>query len=133
LENVVKFALRACAGEIIRPQSLPIRIMNDLLRDAPVTKSEQATDATRRDHVEGLIGELARSLPADWMTLTHEEASGLCVRALNRVYLPNMYERHGYNLTAASKAAGLDPKTFRKYWKEAGLPPLSEWKKKTDG
>ncbi|HEV2663375.1 MAG TPA: sigma-54 dependent transcriptional regulator [Blastocatellia bacterium] len=122
LENIVKSALRACAGEIILPQSLPMRIMNDLLRDAPVTKSDKAADSPLRDHIEELIAELAQSLPADWLTTAYREAARPYNQAFDRVYLRKMLERHRHNLKAAAKASDLDPKTFRKYWKESGLP-----------
>ncbi len=124
LENVVKSALRASVGEIILPQSLPMRIMNDLLRDAPDAKSDKSTDAPDRDHIEELIDELARSLPADWSTLPYRETSRVHNQALDRVYLRIMLERHRHNLKAAAKASDLDPKTFRKRWRESGLPPL---------
>jgi DNA-binding NtrC family response regulator len=124
LENVVKSALRACVGEIILPQSLPMRIMNDLLRDAPGAESDKATDAAGRDHIEELIDELARSLPADWSTLTYRETSRAHNQALDRVYLRKMLERHKHNLKAAAKASELDPKTFRNRWKQSGMPPL---------
>jgi DNA-binding NtrC family response regulator len=132
LENTVKSALIECKGKIILPRHLPMQRMNALLPDPPIAESDEATDAPRRDHIADLIYELARSLPADWLTLTHENAFNLCKQSFNRVYLPKIYEHHGYNLTAAAKAAGLDPKTFRNYWKEAGLPPLRGKKEKTD-
>jgi DNA-binding NtrC family response regulator len=132
LENTVKSALIECKGKIILPRHLPMQRMNALLPDPPIAESDEATDAPRRDHIADLIYELARSLPADWLTLTHENAFNLYKQSFNRVYLPKIYERHGYNLTAAAKAAGLDPKTFRNYWKEAGLPPLRGKKEKTD-
>ena len=133
LENIVKSALRACVGEIILPQSLPIGIMNDLLRDAPLTKSDKAADAPRRDHIEELIDELARSLPADWLTGAYRETSKLHNHALDRVYLRKMLERHRHNLKAAAKASELDPKTFRNRWKQSGLPPLGGDEEKPGG
>src|SRR5262245_43199142 len=122
LENVVKSALRACVGEIILPQSLPMRIMDDLLRDAPATKSDEAADSPLRDHIEELIAELAQSLPVNWLTTAYPEAARPYNQAFDRVYLRKMLERHRHNLKAAAKAANMDPKTFRKYWKESGLP-----------
>jgi DNA-binding NtrC family response regulator len=124
LEHIVSSALIACEREIILPRHLPMQSMNALLPDPPVTESDEVTDAPRLDHIEALIVELARSLPAEWLTLTYREASGLYNQAFDRNYLRKMYDRHGRNLTAAAKAAGLDTKTFRKYWKESGLPPL---------
>jgi DNA-binding NtrC family response regulator len=124
LENIVKSALRACVGEIILPQSLPMRIMNDLLRDPPVTTSDKATEAPNLDHIEELMDELARSLPAGWLTTAYREAARSYNQAFDRVYLRKMLERHKHNLKAAAKASDLDPKTFRNRWKQSGLPPL---------
>jgi DNA-binding NtrC family response regulator len=124
LENIVKSALRACVGEIILPQSLPMLIMNDLLRDTPITKSDKATEASNLDHIEELIDELARSLPADWLTTAYREAARPYNQAFDRVYLRKMLERHRHNLKAAAKASELDPKTFRNRWKQSELPPL---------
>jgi DNA-binding NtrC family response regulator len=132
LENIITSALIDCNGKIILPRHLPTQSMNALLPNPGATESDEATDAPRLDHIEDLIIELTRSLPTEWLTLTHENAFNLCKQAFNRVYLPKIYERHGHNLTAAAKAAGLDPKTFRNYWKEAGLPPLRGKKEKTD-
>ncbi len=128
LENIVEQALATCKGKIILPQHLPMRDMHAQLPDPPV--AGEATGAPRRDHIEELIDELARSLPDNWLALTHKEAFNLCKQAFDRVYLRNMYERHGYNVTEATKMAGLDPKTFRNKWNESGLPSLREWKKK---
>ena len=133
LENIVKSALRDCVGEIILPQSLPMQIMNDLLRDAPGAKSDKATDAPRRESIEELIDELARSLPADWSTGAYRETSRLYNQALDRVYLRKMLERYKHNLKAAAKASDLDPKTFRKRWRESGLPPLGGDEEKAAG
>jgi len=133
LENIVKSALRACAGEIILPQSLPMRIMNDLLPDPPVTKSDKATEAPNLDHIEELIAEMAQSLPLDWLTTAYREAARPYNQAFDRVYLRKMLERHRYNLKAAAKASEVDPKTFRKRWRESGLPPLGGDEEETDG
>src|SRR6266498_2381050 len=124
LENIVKSALRACVGEIILPQSLPMRIMNDLLRDPPVTTSDNETEAPNLDHIEELMDELARSLPADWLTTAYREAARSYNQAFDRVYLRKMLEHHKHNLKAAAKASDLDPKTFRNRWKQSGLPPI---------
>jgi DNA-binding NtrC family response regulator len=133
LENIVKSALRDCVGEIILPQSLPMQIMNDLLRDVPGAKSDKATDAPGRESIEELIDELARSLPADWPTGAYRETSRLLNQALDRVYLRKMLERYKHNLKAAAKASDLDPKTFRKRWRESGLPPLGGDEEKPAG
>jgi DNA-binding NtrC family response regulator len=133
LEHVVNSALIACEREIILPRHLPMQSMNALAPDPPATESDDATDAPRRDHIEELISELARSLPVDWLTLTYREASGLYNQAFDRIYLRKMLDRHRHNMTAAARGSNLDPKTFRNYWKQSGLPPLKGEEEETDG
>jgi len=124
LENVIKSALRTCVGEVIMPQHLPMQMMNDLLPDALITKSGKAMDAPYRDHTKELIDELARSLPTDWLTMAYREAAKPYNQAFDRIYLRKTLDRHRHNVTAAAKAANLDPKTFRERWRQSGLPPL---------
>jgi DNA-binding NtrC family response regulator len=133
LENTVKTALIACNGKIILPRHLPIQSMNALLPNAGATESDEATDAPRLDHIEPLIGELARSLPIEWLTLPYREATKLYNQAFDRIYLRNMFDRHRHNLKAAAKASDLDPKTFRKRWRESGLPTLKGEDEPPDG
>lgn len=47
-------------------------------------------------------------------------------RAFNREYLPKILADADGNVSAASRRAGLDPKTFRRKWSEVGLqwPPV---------
>jgi DNA-binding protein Fis len=45
-------------------------------------------------------------------------------RAFDRVYLQSLLQGSRHNLTRAAAKAGMDVKTFRKRWKECGLPPL---------
>lgn len=133
LENVVKSALRACVGEVIMPQHLPMRIMNDLLPDTSAPKLDTATDTLRRDHINLLIDELERSLPIDWLTIAYREAAKPYNQAFDRIYLRKLLERHRHNVTAAAKAANLDPKTFRERWRQSGLPPLGGEEEKPNG
>ncbi|MGE0130465.1 MAG: sigma-54-dependent transcriptional regulator [Blastocatellales bacterium] len=132
LENVVTSALSVCAGEVIMPQHLPMRIMNDLLSDPPTAKSAEAHAVAAQQHAVELMDELSRLLPADWLTSAYRKASKPYIQAFDRVYLRRMLDRHRYNVTAAARAANLDPKTFRKLWKQAELPPLVGEEEKTD-
>ncbi|MDX2039612.1 MAG: sigma-54 dependent transcriptional regulator [Acidobacteriota bacterium] len=139
LQNVVKSALIACAGEVIRPQHLPMGLMNDLLPHEPPPEaiSSQVTSWTSAPKLTGelpeeLINELTRLLPADWLTRPYREATKQFIQAFDRVYLRKMLDRHRYNLTAAAKTAELDRKTFRERWKQAELPPLGGEEEKVD-
>lgn len=129
LENVVKSALIACGGEVIMPQHLPMRIMSDLTSDRsdpkPVGPPALTHSQPTHEPPQELVTELARLLPANYSALPYREATRLYIQAFDRVYLRKTLDRHRHNLTAAAKAAGLDRKTFRERWKQAGLPPLS--------
>jgi two-component system response regulator HydG len=133
LEDVVHDALIACEREIILPRHLPMQKMNALLPDPPVTKSDEATDALRPGAIEPLTSKLARSFPADWLDLTYREAYELCRQAFDCFYLRNMYDRHGRNLAAAARKAGLDPKTFRNRLRESEPPLLKGKEEESDG
>jgi hypothetical protein len=80
-----------------------------------------------------LLGELARLLPEDWLYLPYREAAKPYGQAFDRIYLRRLLDRHRHNLTAATIAAGLDRKTFREHWKNAGLPPLGAEDEQVDG
>jgi DNA-binding NtrC family response regulator len=121
LQNLVKSSLRVCAGEVIMPQHLPMRIMNDLLSDPPAA----ASDATPHLIPHELLDELKRLFPADWSELAHGAAIKPYIQAFDRVYLRRMLHLHKGNLTAAAEAADLDRKTFRTRLKNAGLPPIN--------
>jgi len=137
LENVVKSALIACGGEVIMPQHLPMRIMSDLTPDQsdpqPVVSPAPADSQSTHEPPQELVAELARLLPANYSALPYREATKLYNQAFDRVYLRKTLDRHRHNLTAAAKAAGLDRKTFRERWKQAGLPPLSGEEESSDG
>jgi hypothetical protein len=79
-----------------------------------------------------LLGELARSLPGDWLNLPYREATKPYSQAFDRVYLRRLLDRHRHNLAAAANAAGLDRKTFRERWQNAGLPPLAVEEEQAD-
>ena len=131
LENIVKSALRACMGEIILPQHLPLQIMWAFLSPQTQTASqpagtEEAPSANQRDKLtQKLLEELLRLLPANWLELGYRESLQPFRRAFDRLYLQYRLERARYNITRAAREAGLDSKTFRKLWKDCGSPPLS--------
>jgi hypothetical protein len=61
----------------------------------------------------------------EWLKLPYPEAQRAVIRAFDRIYLQRKLKEQRY-VTRAAETSGIDPKTFRKHWDEAGLPPLSE-------
>jgi DNA-binding NtrC family response regulator len=122
LQNIVKSALISCQDGFIRPQHLPLENMREML---PVAAQAQTAESPQHPPPE-LLNELKRLLPENWLKLSYREASKPHIKAFDRIYLRRMLDEHRGNITRASAAAGLDHKTFRKRWKDAGLPPLTE-------
>lgn len=135
LENFVKRALIECDGELILPQHLPLPTMGAFLEyedhatsptagpGGPEQQSKGTADAPSDMH-QALFRELARSLPQNWRDLPYKEIFGQYEQSFDRVYFTRLIEIYRYNLTKATKAAGVDKKTFSQHWKDAGLPPL---------
>lgn len=136
LENLVSAALIDCEGDLILPHHLPLKSMGVFLdpenhraidaRIPEVKSSDNGNSAAapRNQSDRRLFNELEQALPQNWLELPYKEVAELCQRAFDRTYLPPLIERHRHNLTKATKAAGVDKKTFDKHWKEAGLPLL---------
>jgi DNA-binding NtrC family response regulator len=122
LEYIVKSSLISCQDGFIRPQHLPLENMREML---PVAGRPQPEETHQHPPSELLI-ELKRLLPENWLKLRYREASKPHIQAFDRVYLRRLFDEHRGNITRASAAAGLDHKTFRKRWKDSGLPPLNE-------
>lgn len=138
LENFVRAALMQCDGDFILPRHLPLPTMGTFLdgNDEPRSKNEssdapfaepefnntQAASPTV-SHQE-LFSELARTLPHNWLELPYKQVTERCEHALDRIYLPHLIKQHKHNVTKATKAAGVDKKTFAQHWKAAGLSPL---------
>jgi two-component system response regulator AtoC len=135
LENIVISALIQCDGELILPKHLPLQEMGVLLAHdeqalliddvpgGPEQRLKDSPDVPTDSHQE-LFRELAHALPADWRDLPYKQVVEQYGHAFDRVYLPHLIERHHHNVTRATKAAGVDKKTFAQHWKAAGLPPL---------
>lgn len=115
LENAIHSALINCDGDLILPPHLPQSMLTD---------DTVAADDHHEMLPPELLAELRQVWPADALRLPHEEAVTHYLRAFDRVYLPALLERHRQNVTAAAKAAGWTPKTFRRRWQEANLPSL---------
>jgi DNA-binding NtrC family response regulator len=124
LENMVKSALISCQDGFVRPQHLPLENMREMLPGA--ARAQTLTGEGPQHPPSELWNELKRLLPENWLKLTYREASKPHIQAFDRVYLRRMLDLHRGNITRASAAADLDHKTFRKRWKDAGLPPLNE-------
>jgi DNA-binding NtrC family response regulator len=113
LENLITHCLAECPGSEILPFHLPVSIMQQRREDVLTSETAAENNGT------------AIGWPRDWLDLPQKEAMKRMEQAFNRVYLPRLLEATRHNVTKAATAAGIDQKTFRKKWTEAGLPPLS--------
>lgn len=125
LQNVVKGAVVECEGSTILPRHLPLDRMGAFVGAGADFAESVIEDATETGRAPGLIAELGRMLPANWLDLPYREALQPYERAFDRVYFTSLLGRHHHNITRAATVAGIDVKTFRKRWKECGLPPLN--------
>ena len=135
LQNLVKGAVVECDGKFILPQHLPLRRMMAFLKPEPATAAPEpeALPATLPSVEQELLDELSHLLPSDWLDLPYREAAQPYERAFNRVYLSHLLQRYQHNVTRAATAAGIDVKTFRRRWKECGLPPLTVSEEDSNG
>lgn len=126
LQNLVKGAVIECEGETILPHHLPLERMGAFLQTEAVVSAPETADAPPSEQTvaQELLDELSRSLSPDWLDLPYREAVQPYERAFDRVYLSHLLRRYQHNVTRAASEAGIDAKTFRKRWKECGLPPL---------
>lgn len=146
LENLVRAALIECDGDWIFPDHLPLKSMGVFLADDNQDRSTTGIQEVPQDgngaaaaaigspppSYRKLFIELERTLPANWLELPYKEIVEQYQRAFDRIYLPFLIERHRHNVTQATKAAGVDKKTFDRHWKEAGLRPLRSGDEKPD-
>lgn len=129
LENIVKGALIVCDGETILPRHLPLQNMATLQAGGATNSQETSSNeqgSEQKAEFIALIHELVEALPDNWEAMPYHLALSSYVRAFDRVYLKDRLGYWRYNVTQAARAAGVDPKTFRKRWKDCGLPPLDE-------
>lgn len=130
LENLIKGAVVACDGDTVLPHHLPLRSMGTFLNTGkgnPATSHMTETELADSTDPErqALQREIAQALPARWLELPYRESMQAYVQAFDRRYLPYKLAHSHRNITQAAKDAGIDVKTFRKRWKDAGLSPLS--------
>ncbi|HXD30614.1 MAG TPA: sigma-54 dependent transcriptional regulator [Pyrinomonadaceae bacterium] len=128
LQNLVKGAVIECDNDIILPNHLPLERMGAFLDNG-----QPEEDAGEEILPCELLAELRRLLPADWLEREYREAIQPYERAFDRIYLSHLLKRHRHNVTRAAAAAGLDGKTFRKRWKDCGLPSLTASEESPDG
>lgn len=62
--------------------------------------------------------------PVTWLDAAYKTGIAQLEATFSRQYLPRLLQSCRNNVSQAAKTAGLDQKTFRKKWEEAGLPPL---------
>jgi DNA-binding NtrC family response regulator len=135
LQNLVKGAVVDCEGESILPHHLPLKRMGTFLEGeaAASTPEPPEPSVTGQTVSLELLDELRRSLPPNWLDLSYREAVQPYERAFHRVYLSRLLQHYRHNVTRAATEAGIDVKTFRKRWKECGLPPLGTGEEAEDG
>jgi DNA-binding NtrC family response regulator len=97
LQNVIERACALADGATIKRRDLPDYVL----------------------HGEGLRGPGGPALPAEMPAgagagLSLQEAREQWLRTLESTYLRDLLERHGGNISAAAKAAGIDRKTFHR-------------------
>lgn len=132
LENFVTKSLVECEGNLILPKHLPLSTMGEFLItkdvsakvDSKTFNQENNFNNLQSEPHDELFQELIKLLPQNWRDLPYKEALELYERAFDRVYLPNLFKVHQYNVTKATKTAGIDKKTFAQHWKNAELPSL---------
>jgi|SRR5262245_7660214 len=135
LQNLVNAALIDCDGELILPQHLPWPNMAVFLASENAAANDfaqQADDSLNLSHQE-LFAEMAKSLPPNWLGEPYHNVAQTVERVFDRIYLRHVYNRLRGNVKRSAAAAGIDTKTFRKRWKECGLPPLGAEEEETDG
>jgi DNA-binding NtrC family response regulator len=97
LQNVIERACALTDGEVITRRDLP----EHALAAAPVAALSGAA-------LPGL------ALPADDADLPLKDAKERWLQVLEAAYLRDLLDRHGGNISAAAKVAGIDRKTFHR-------------------
>ncbi|HEY6348828.1 MAG TPA: sigma-54 dependent transcriptional regulator [Candidatus Angelobacter sp.] len=126
LQNLVKSAVIQADGDVVLARHLPLANMEKFLhREAgqPVIGSKPASSES--ESLIGFVATLKGTIPEEWMKLKYRQALQAVERAFDRVYLQRHLEKTHHNVTRAAASADMDTKTFRKHWKDCGLPPLT--------
>jgi DNA-binding NtrC family response regulator len=108
LSNILRSSLLSCTGGEILLYHLPVNLMQE--REVPRGPAAETTEL---------------KWPARLLELHQKDALDEIENDFDRSYLPRRLDQARGNVTQAARSAGLDPKTFRRKWAQAGLPPLS--------
>ncbi len=108
LENLMIHAIGKAPDGKIGFGQLPVDVM---LRRIPSKKSSADANETRFED--------------SLFEVQYKEAMRSVEAAYGKIRLPEVLEKNQGNVAAAARELGIDEKTFRKKWREAGLPPLS--------
>ena len=110
LENIIVHALTRCNNETIGVSDLPLEEMSQGASGL-VTASESETQSRSYE---------------DLLNQPYKEAMSQLEQEFGRFYLPLMLQKQRGRVLPAARAAGMDDKTFRKKWRECGLPSLNQ-------
>jgi DNA-binding NtrC family response regulator len=132
LQNLVKGALIQSDGNSLLPSHLPLANMAKFLQPSMEDNHPEKETDSMGSPMTSFFTTLQGSVPGDWIELPYWDAFRAVEQAFDRVYLQRRLDKVNHNITKAASLAGLDAKTFRKHWKECGLPPLSTDEEQTD-
>jgi DNA-binding NtrC family response regulator len=124
LENLVRAAIVGSDDDLVLPKHLPLQSMRAFLEGKLANEGQSKTPGRSELPRLRLFEEIEKSLPENWLELSYRETFLSFEHAFDRVYLQYLLERAHHNITRAASEAGVDSKTFRKRWRECGLPSL---------
>jgi DNA-binding NtrC family response regulator len=107
LQSIIDSALLDSSGATVRPLDLPLEVMTDNIDTGPSRGSDQKP-----------------LWPEDLFGRPHADAVLALERLFNREFLPKCFKAAQGKVVPAARRAGMDPKTFRRKWKECGLGTL---------
>ena len=111
LRNTIDGALVMCNNNTIAVSDLPLEEMSE---ESEIAESLSSSTETPQREYEDLLN------------LPYKKAMTQVEQEFGRVYLPAILAKYRGIVLRAAKASGLDDKTFRKKWRECGLPPLNQ-------
>ncbi len=125
LQNVVKGAVLACNEEFVRPRHLPLNRMSAFTEpDAGPTGNSNTLEEFEDSATGELQTQLTDLMKPNWLDLSYRDAFASYEQAFDRVYLSHLLRNHRH-ISRAAAVAGIDVKTFKKRWRDCGLPPLT--------
>lgn len=124
LQNLVKGSLIQSDGGVVLPRHLPLANMGKFLQASGEINHHENERETLGSPLEKIFSVLKDSLPPNWLDLPYRDAMRVIEHVFDRFYLQRRLDKASHNITRAASSSGWDTKTFRKHWKECGLPPL---------